>query len=78
VDQALVARVVEVDKVLLPLRGDRSHIDCVAVVLRRDVALARRQIQRWDVMALRDVSNALYRRNSENVDTCPKLVGSRA
>jgi len=44
VNHALVAGVVEIDKVLFPVRSQRGSIDRVAVILRCDVALASREV----------------------------------
>ena len=51
VNQALVARVVEVDEILLPVGRHRRHVHCVAMVLGRNMALARREIQRRDIVS---------------------------
>jgi len=50
VDDALVAAVVEVDKVLFPIPVQGRGVDGVAVVLRCDVAPPRCEIQRGDVV----------------------------
>ena len=50
VDHALVARVIEIDKVFLPVRSQRSRINCVPMVLGGDVALASREIQSRDIV----------------------------
>jgi hypothetical protein len=49
--QTLVRSVVEVDKVLLPLRGIKSvHVNGVSVVLRSDVAATSGEIKSGNVM----------------------------
>ena len=46
----LVAAVVEVDEVLLPVAGEGSRVNGVAVVLAGDVALASGEVERGDVV----------------------------
>ena len=50
VNDSLVAGIVEVHKILLPILWESRGIDGIAVVLRRDVAFARRQIERRNVV----------------------------
>jgi len=50
VDQAFVGLVVQVREVLPPLAAEGGGVDGVSVVLRRDVALARGEIERGDVV----------------------------
>ena len=50
VDQPLVRAVVEVGEVLFEVRGERGGVDGVSVVLRRDVAFPRAEVERGDVV----------------------------
>lgn len=47
---AFVAGVVKVNKVLFPFARERGRVDGVAVVLARDMAATRCQVERWDVV----------------------------
>lgn len=49
--QTLVRSVVEVDKVLLPLRGIKSgHVNSISVVLRSDVAASSGEVKSGNVV----------------------------
>jgi hypothetical protein len=49
--QTFVRAIVKVHEVLFEFCGEGGGIDCVAVVLRRDVALSSRQVQSGDVVS---------------------------
>lgn len=49
-DHSLIRAIVQVDEVLLELVRERAGINSVPVVLRRDMALTRSQIQCRDIM----------------------------
>ena len=50
VNQPFVTLVVQIDKVLFPVRGQGRSVDGVAMVLGCDVAFASRQVERRDVV----------------------------
>src|ERR1700761_7556369 len=49
-NQTFIARVVEVNEILLPIRWEGCRIHCISVILRCNMALASSQVQSWDIV----------------------------